>query len=112
MLTPALPISLTELLRRTFQECMDDDVADCSLSACWVRFGAFLSGPAFARYLGEVTRIGAPIAWAWLVLQWPVACALMLWFYLSGLAILAGAHLRRPSTTMEAGLTWKCNQRP
>jgi len=115
-----------------------------------------LSGPAFARYLGEVTRIGAPIEWAWLVLQWPVAFAivavaigllyyfgpdadqdwvwitpgavaatllwllvsvafklyvanftdynasygavggvivLMLWFYLSGLAILAGAEL-------------------
>jgi membrane protein len=36
-------------------------------------FTAVLSGPAFARYLGELTGIGAPLESAWLVLQWPIA---------------------------------------
>jgi len=36
-----------------------------------------LSGPAFARYLGEMTGVGALLEWAWLVLQWPIAFAIV-----------------------------------
>ena len=36
-----------------------------------------LSGPAFARYLGQMTGVGPPLEWAWLVLQWPIAFAIV-----------------------------------
>ena len=115
-----------------------------------------VAGPALARYLGDTVGLGAAFKWAWLILQWPLAFAmvttaiglayyfgpdaeqewawitpgaivatalwlvvslafkfyvarftdynasygavggvmvLMLWFYVSGLAILAGAEL-------------------
>lgn len=70
MLGAALPISLTELLRRTFKECMDDDFI-------LVAFSVVLSGPAAARYLGELTGLGAAFATAWRILQWPLAFAMV-----------------------------------
>lgn len=38
-------------------------------------FSLVLSGPAAARYLGELTGLGAAFATAWLILQWPLAFA-------------------------------------
>lgn len=36
-----------------------------------------LAGPALARHLGETTGWGEPFKWAWLILQWPLAFALV-----------------------------------
>jgi membrane protein len=36
-----------------------------------------LAGPTAARYLGRVTGWGAPFEWSWLILQWPLAFALV-----------------------------------
>lgn len=38
-------------------------------------FSLVLSGPAVARYLGELTGLGAAFATTWLILQWPLAFA-------------------------------------
>ena len=35
------------------------------------------AGPAPARQLGDGTRLGDPFQWAWLILQWPLAFALV-----------------------------------
>ena len=36
-----------------------------------------LAGPALARHLGDTTGLGEPFKWAWLILQWPLAFALV-----------------------------------
>jgi membrane protein len=36
-----------------------------------------LAGPAAAAKLGEITGLGAPFEWAWLILQWPLIFLLM-----------------------------------
>ena len=36
-----------------------------------------LAGPALARYLGDTAGWGEPFKWAWLILQWPLAFALV-----------------------------------
>jgi len=88
-----------------------------------VALSLVLGGPALAERLGQTTGWGAPFEWTWLVLQWPLVFALVttgigliyyfgpdadqdwawitpgavaatiLWFYISGIAILAGAEL-------------------
>lgn len=42
-----------------------------------VSFALLLGGPALAQKLGEITGLGAPVEWAWLVLQWPVVFGLI-----------------------------------
>jgi len=88
-----------------------------------VALSLVLGGPALAEKLGQTTGWGAPFEWTWLVLQWPLVFALVttgigliyyfgpdadqdwawitpgavaatiLWFYISDIAILAGAEL-------------------
>jgi membrane protein len=36
-----------------------------------------LSGPAVARYLGDVVGLGDVFTWAWMILQWPIALGLV-----------------------------------
>ena len=36
-----------------------------------------VAGPALARYLGETAGLGAAFTWAWLILQWPIAFAMV-----------------------------------
>lgn len=42
-----------------------------------IAFGLVLGGPPLADWLGRVTGWGAPFAWVWLVLQWPLVFALV-----------------------------------
>lgn len=42
-----------------------------------VAISLVLAGPTAARYLGEMTGLGMPFEWAWLVIQWPFAFALV-----------------------------------
>jgi membrane protein len=42
-----------------------------------VALALILVGPTLAQKLGEATGWGAPFEWAWLILQWPLALALM-----------------------------------
>jgi membrane protein len=42
-----------------------------------IAFSLVLVGPTVATWLGQSTGWGAPFEWAWLILQWPVAFALV-----------------------------------
>ena len=42
-----------------------------------VALSLVLAGPSVATFLGELTGWGAPFAWAWSVLRWPLAFALV-----------------------------------
>jgi membrane protein len=42
-----------------------------------IALSLILAGPALAERLGRLTGWGTPFEWAWLVLQWPLVCALI-----------------------------------
>jgi membrane protein len=42
-----------------------------------VAFALILIGPAAAEWLARTTGLGSPLEWAWKILQWPVAFALV-----------------------------------
>lgn len=42
-----------------------------------VALSLVLLGPALADWLGRITGWGAPFEWTWLVVQWPLVCALV-----------------------------------
>ena len=42
-----------------------------------IALALILVGPTLAQKLGDATGWGAPFEWAWLILQWPLAIALM-----------------------------------
>lgn len=94
----ALPISLIELLRRTYRECIDDDCLGLAAQLSYYFFQSLF--PALLFLLATASffplqNLTDDVAYALGPLVSAEVLRLIqeqLWFYLSGLAILAGAE--------------------